>query len=78
MDGIYNYLPETSHVARVYNIVFIQFLQFMLHVMLFPMLNVLYCYVSTSEVCVQCPIVLWALFSSSLSSCIDIFLEKIY
>ena len=47
MNGIYNYMPEANHVATVYIFVFILFLQFMLHVMLSPMLNVLYCYVNT-------------------------------
>jgi len=41
MQGIYNYIPpETNHTSRVYNFVAILYLQFMVHVMLFPMLNV--------------------------------------
>jgi len=35
MQGIYNYVPETNYVSRVYSAVAIQYLQFVLHVMLF-------------------------------------------
>jgi len=47
MQGIYNHIPETHHVPRVYNIADILYLQFVIHVMLFPMLIVLYFYIST-------------------------------
>jgi hypothetical protein len=47
MQGIYNHIPETHHVSRVYNIAGILYLQYVIHVMLFPMLNVLYFYMST-------------------------------
>jgi hypothetical protein len=47
MQVIYNYIPETYHVYRVYNFVAILYLQFMVHVMLFPMLNVSFFYIST-------------------------------
>jgi hypothetical protein len=33
MQGIYNYIPETNHVSRVYNVSAVLYLQFMLHVM---------------------------------------------
>jgi len=39
MQGIYNYTPETNHVSRVYSIVAILQLQFMVHVMLSPMVK---------------------------------------
>ena len=42
MQGIYNYIPQTNYVTRVYSVAVILWLQFMVHVMLFPMLNVLY------------------------------------
>ena len=42
MQGIYVCLPETNHVSRVYSFAAILYLQFVLHVMLFPMLHVLY------------------------------------
>ena len=35
MQGIYNYIPETQHVSRVYRIVAVLYLQFVLHVVLF-------------------------------------------
>jgi hypothetical protein len=34
MQGIYNYVPETNHVSRVYSVVAVRYLQFVLHVML--------------------------------------------
>ena len=47
MQGIYNYIPETHHVLRVYSISDVLYLQFVLHVMLFHTLNVLYFHIST-------------------------------
>jgi hypothetical protein len=35
MQGIYNYMTETNHVSRVYNVAAFLYLQFVLHVMLF-------------------------------------------
>jgi hypothetical protein len=35
MQDIYNYLPETNHVSRVYIVADVLYLQFVLHVMLF-------------------------------------------
>jgi len=35
IQGIYNYIPETSHVSRVYSVAAFLCLQFVLHVMLF-------------------------------------------
>jgi hypothetical protein len=35
MQGIYNYIPETNHVSRVYSVAGVLYLQFVLHVMLF-------------------------------------------
>ena len=31
---IYNYIPETNHVSRVYSVAAVLYLQFVLHVML--------------------------------------------
>ena len=53
MKGIYNYIPETNHFSRVYNVAAIPQLQFLLHVMLLPMLNVLHFYISIAKMCVQ-------------------------
>ena len=36
MQGIYNYIPETSHVPTVYSVAAVLYLQSVLHVMLFP------------------------------------------
>ena len=47
--GIYNYIPQTNHVSTVYSVAGILYLQFMVCVMLFPMLNVLYFYINTSR-----------------------------
>jgi hypothetical protein len=44
MQGIYNYIPETNHVSRVHSDATVLYLQFVLHVMLFPTLNVLHYY----------------------------------
>ena len=35
MQGIYNYIPETVYVSRVYSVAAVLYLQFLLHVMLF-------------------------------------------
>ena len=49
MQGIYNYVPETNHVSRVYTVAAILLLPLVLHVMLFPMFNILYfCFSSYS------------------------------
>jgi len=40
MQGTDNYTPETSNVSRVHSSAAILYLQFMLHVMFFPMLHV--------------------------------------
>ena len=42
MHGIYTYTPETNHVAREYSVAAILQLLFMVHITLFPMLNLLY------------------------------------
>jgi hypothetical protein len=34
MQGIYNYIPETNHVSRVYSVAAVLYLQFVLRVML--------------------------------------------
>ena len=53
MLGIYNYIPETKNVSRVYSVAAILWLQFMVHVMQFPMINVLYFYIVLCKVCVH-------------------------
>jgi hypothetical protein len=56
MQGIYNYIPETPNVSKVYNVTAILQLQYMAHVMIFSMINALYCTLVLPEVCAQCPI----------------------
>ena len=56
MHGIYNYIRETNRVAGAYSVAALLYLQFMLHEMLFRMLNMFCTFTSAlSEVCVQCP-----------------------
>jgi hypothetical protein len=35
MQSIYNYIPETNHVPRLYSFATVLYFQFVLHVMLF-------------------------------------------
>ena len=57
--GIYNYIPETNHVSRVYSVAAVLYLQFVLHVMLFHPWNMLCTFtLALSVVCVQSPILL--------------------
>jgi len=54
MHGIYCYVPETNPVSTVYTVAAVLYLQFALHVMLFPMLNT-FCTSASAlpAVCVQ-------------------------
>ena len=47
MKGIRSHIPETNNISRVYNVAVVLWLQCMVHVMLFLLLNVLYFYIST-------------------------------
>ena len=62
---MYNYISEINHVSRVYIAAAILSLQFLARVMLFPMLNVLYFYIST----LQCMCVVPNIAVSVLPSC---------
>jgi len=44
MQGIYNYIAETNHVSRLGTVAPVLYIQFMLHIILFHMLNVYYYY----------------------------------
>jgi hypothetical protein len=46
MLGIYTYIPEINYVPSKYSVAAVLLLLFMLHITLFPMLNVLYFYIS--------------------------------
>jgi hypothetical protein len=41
MQGTYNYIPETNHIYSACSVADILYLQFLLHVMLLPMMNVI-------------------------------------
>jgi len=57
MQGIYNYVPETNHVSRAYSFAAVQYLQFVLHVMLFRTCNMFCTFTSAlPAVCVQCTV----------------------
>jgi hypothetical protein len=47
MQGIYTHIPETNHVPKEYNVAAILSLLFMAPISLFPMLAVMYFYIST-------------------------------
>jgi hypothetical protein len=59
MQVIFNYIPETNNISRVFSVTIILYLQFVLYVMLFPPLNVLHFYISNSR-SVQCTIWLFS------------------
>jgi hypothetical protein len=57
MHGIYNCMPETKHVSRVYSLAGVLYLQIVLNVTLFRMLNIFCTFILVlSEIRVQCPI----------------------
>jgi hypothetical protein len=43
MQGIYDYIPETNHVCRVYSVAAVLYVQVVLHVMLFRTRNSMFC-----------------------------------
>ena len=47
MQDIYTYIPESNDVPREYSVAAILLLLFMVLISLFPMLNLLYFYIST-------------------------------
>jgi len=68
VQGIYNYIPETNHVSRVYSVTAVLYLKFVLHVMLFHLWN-LFCTftLALSIVCKHCTI--WLFFCIPLILC---------
>jgi hypothetical protein len=57
VQDIYYYVPETNHLCRVYSGAAVLYLSFVLHVMLFQILNMFCTFTLVlSLVCVQCPI----------------------
>jgi len=67
MQVIFNCIREASHVSRVHNVAVILWLQIVAHVMLFHMLHILHCYISTFQI--VCTVPNMAAFCSSLMSC---------
>ena len=68
MHGVYNYIPETNHVSRVYSVAAVLYLQSVLHVMLFRLWNMFCAFtLALPAVCVQLHNM--AVFCSSLISC---------
>ena len=76
MLGIYNHIPETNLVSRAHRVAAVLYLQFMMHVMLFPMLNVLYFHSSNFRSMSAVPYV--ALFCCSLISCFPSMLPRYF
>jgi len=67
MKGVYVDTPETNLVSRVNSVSVVLYLQFVLHVMLFRMSNVLYFYISSLRS--MCAVHSMAVFCSSLIQC---------
>jgi hypothetical protein len=59
MQGVYNYIPETNHVSKVYSFAAILYLQSATHNGIPPMKYVLYFKLALSIVCMQFPIQLF-------------------
>jgi hypothetical protein len=77
MRVIYTYIPETNHVPREHRITAILVLLFMVRISLVPALTSLYLYVSTSVVCVQCPIWLFSVVSELRDILVIIIMESV-
>jgi len=61
MQCIYKYIHETNHISRARNVAAVLYLQFVLHVMLLPMLNMFCTFtLALPTVSVQCTIWLFS------------------
>ena len=69
-QGMYHYIPDRKRVSVVCSVVTVLYLQFVLHVMIFSMLNVLHFYISTfRSVCVcVCAVPNMDVFCNSMQS----------
>ena len=56
MQGIFTYIPETNYVPREHRVAAILLLLFMVLISLVSVLNLIYFYISTFRLCVQCPV----------------------
>ena len=66
-QGICNWIPEANPASRVCSFAGVLYLKFMLHVLLFPMINAMYFHLSTFRS--MCPVPNMAVFYISLISC---------
>jgi len=63
MHGIYNYVPDTNHLSRLYSVAAVLYMQLMLHVMLFRPCNIFCTFTSAlPTVCGQYPMWLFFVF----------------
>ena len=67
MQGVYTYIPETNCVPKEYIVAAILLLLFMVFISLFPVLNLLYFYISTLGR--MCAVPNMVVLCSSLTSC---------
>ena len=67
MQDIYTYIPETNYVSRAYSVATVLLLLFMVLILLVPVLNLLYFYISTFRSMCSVPNI--AVFCNSLASC---------
>jgi len=75
MQDIYNYIRGIHHVGMAY-VTAILWLQFMVHVMLFPVINVLSFHINRPTLRSMCVVSSMAVFYSYLISCFpDMFLR---
>ena len=75
-QGIYNHIPETNIVSRAHSVAALLYLQFMIHVMLFSMLNVLYFHSSNFRSMFAVPYI--TLFCGPLISCFPGMLPRYF
>jgi hypothetical protein len=70
--NVFTIIHTKNHVSRVYDVVNLPWLQFMVHVMLLPFINVLNLYIGTFQNI--CPVSNMAVFCSSFISCLLLLL----
>ena len=74
--SVHKHIPETNHVSRVYSVAAILRLQYTVCVILFPMICVLYFYISTIQS--MCAVPSMTVFYSSLMSCFPSMLFTLF
>ena len=62
MQGIYSYTPETNNVCSVYSVAAVLYLQFVLHVMLFRMVDIFCTFTLALSVVCVCAVTNMAVF----------------